>query len=235
MAALLGGAYHVGGGQAPQRYGEPRRVGVRVFAVGEHHGVDVAEVTERVEMGHEVGRADLLLELDEQANVDRQPLLHGQPCAHGRNVAVPAADIVARAAAVETTVLLDRLEWRGIPFFRLVRRLDVGVPVDEQRRQAVASPPLGGDYRKSPGELLQRALARSHSPGKRFEILPDPPGEFQHVVGGRPACSSRGNRRVGDVLRDTVDGVVEAGVRLVDDFPEVGGHLGSPFWLVPIA
>ena len=196
-------------------------------------------------MGHEVGRADLLLELDEQADVDRQPFLDGQPCADGGDMAVPASDVVAGAAPVETSVDLDRFERRGVPGARLVRAvlfvgivrlrrqggLDVGMAVDEESRQVVVRRPLRGEDRERFGQFVEHAPARPQLRGERLEIPLDPPGESQHVVGARPAGAAGGNRRVGDVFLDSLDGVAEPVVGLVDDSLQLIGCHATLRWL----
>src|SRR5438105_7900937 len=80
--------------------------------------------------------ADLLLELPEEMDVDRDLALPGVPRAEERGHRRP---LVVRRATAEVAITLPvELERRGLPV-RTLRGLDVEVVVDRDRRVPVAS------------------------------------------------------------------------------------------------
>ena len=90
----------------------------------------------------EVRAADLLLALDQEADVERQPALlrkesfgHLQRHEHGPLV-------VGRAAGVDATVADARLERGSRPLGLVAGRLHVVVAVDEDRRRAGDAEPF---------------------------------------------------------------------------------------------
>ena len=92
--------------------------------------------------------AHLLVALEEEAQVERQPIGSCQPGLRRLEVHEELALVVARAAGVDPVVLVARLERRSDPLVQRVRRLDVVVAIDEHGGRVRAGvQPVAGDDR----------------------------------------------------------------------------------------
>ena len=173
----------------------------------------------------EAGRADLLLALDEELEVQGQPARGLEPGAHRGDVGDEGALVVHRSPPVEAPVALGRLEGRRHPLLRPARRLHVVVAVDEQRGRARGVEPVRVDV-----GVLARHLEEAHvleaglAQEGRGRL-----GRAAHLL-GREALGgdARDADEVGQArlhLADVRLGVAERGVD--GSPPEVGAPFGG--------
>ena len=123
-------------GDAAQAVADGRRaVVVERVAVGDDADVGLQQVGVLVDERLDRLRADLLVALEEEAQVDRQPPGGLHPGLDRLEVHEQLALVVAGAARVDALVLVARLERRSDPLVERVGRLDVVVAVDEHGRR----------------------------------------------------------------------------------------------------
>ena len=112
-----------------RRIGNDRDVGRELFAIALDRGV-------------EVGRTDLLLALDDDFQVDRQPSARAHVCGDRGQVHDDLSFVVDGAAPEDLAVAHAAYERRSLPQIDRVDRLHVVVTVDEYRRFSGRTEPL---------------------------------------------------------------------------------------------
>ena len=128
-----GANLHVEVAEAPHGDVEARDVALDHAAVEDDRRVGVAPVG--LEPVHDRVAPHLLLAVARDAQVDRE-LARGREQLRRLEEHVQLALVVDDAAAEEPTVALDELERLGLPELERIGRLDVEVPVAEDRRRA---------------------------------------------------------------------------------------------------
>ncbi len=139
-----GGAAHrdVDGEHAARGDVQRRLLGRPHRPVGRHGHVGPKHLAVGGKCGLEVGASDLLLALEQDANVHRQAAALLQETLDRAERREHGALVVARPAAVHPLAADRRLERRRLPRALLARRLHVVVGVDEHRRRALGAEPL---------------------------------------------------------------------------------------------
>ena len=95
--------------------------------------------------GSRLIRPRLLLALEHEAQVHRQPAGRLEPCLGGREVDVDLALVIGGTAPVDASVLDDRFERWLLPEVERVHRLDVVVAVDDDGGRPLGVEPVAID------------------------------------------------------------------------------------------
>ena len=161
---------------AAQLVGERGHAGVEVRGVGEDDVVRGQHRLVLLEELAEVLGADLLLALDDELDVARQPGPGLQVRGHGGDVGHAPALVVGGAAAVQAAAALGGLEGRGLPLLRPPGRLHVVVAVEQDRGRARAG-------------AASRRTRRGGRPGCPA------PGRSRRRSGARTAAMASAERR----------------------------------------
>jgi len=151
-----------------------------------------------VHVALQVGRADLLLALDQELDVARQRAGDREPGPDRRQMAHPAAHVVGRAARVEPAVLPGRLVRRRRPGLAL-DRLQVEVAVDQH------AGPLRAGVELLRGHARQRPVELEHAGARQadlLQVIADLPGERADVVEMRGIAGDRGHTQIAFELRN---------------------------------
>jgi hypothetical protein len=100
--------------------------------------------------------ADLLLSLRDDDHVDRELLAHRQVGFERFDVQEKLTFVVNRAACEDFSIPYRRLECRRGPQIERLRRLDIVVTVDDDRRSAGCFSPFADHYRMAGGRVNRR-------------------------------------------------------------------------------
>ncbi len=163
-------------GDSTQAVGDGRNAGGELAAVAHHDAIAGQPVAVFGKIVFQCPAADLLLALDEELEIHRQPAFDGNPRLGAFDVREHLAFVVRRAAGIEFAVATGRLEGGGSPLFHRIGRLHVVMAVDQGRRGAGHRGRLGVDQRM--------ARRRDHLGGKpKFsKLIGHPIGGSVHVV-----------------------------------------------------
>ena len=146
--------------EAAQLPGDRRDAGREVVGVGEDHDVRVQLRAVALEEGRQAGRADLLLALDQELEVDGHAAGGAEVRGGGRHPGEKAALVVGRPAAVEPPLLLDGKKRRARPLLGRPRRHDVVVAVDEHGRRPGRVEPVAVDVGRDARQLERGRRSR---------------------------------------------------------------------------
>ncbi len=138
--------------EAAQLPGDRGDAGREVVGVGEHHDVGVQLRAVALKEGRQAGRADLLLPLDQEPEVDRHATGRPQVGGGGGHPGQEAALVVGGPAPVEAALLLHGQERRARPLPGRPRRDHVVVAVHEDGRRTRRVQPVAVDVRRHPGQ-----------------------------------------------------------------------------------
>ena len=131
--------------------------------------------------------ADLLLALDDELQVQRQPALDGDPGLGALQMGKHLTFVVGGAAGVEIAVAAGRLEGGGDPLFQRFGRLHVVMAVDQRRRGARHGRRLG---------IHQRMPGRGNHFGREPQVaklVGHPVGRSLHVAATSRIGADAGN------------------------------------------
>ncbi len=157
-------------------------------------------------------RLVLLVTLEEEAEVERQPARATQPGLGRLEVHEELALVIARSARIQDVVLVARLERRPYPLVQRVGRLDVVVAVDERGRGVgTGVQPIGGHDRVAAGIGDGDVLGADAG-----QLVGDPLRRPSHVVTTGRIGTDRGDAQelveAGEVLVGVLAQVGEGGV-----------------------
>ena len=157
----------------------------------------------------EVRAADLLLALEDDADVDRQRPGLPEVRLERLDVHEQLPLVVGGAAREQLVVAHRRLERRRRPQLERVDRLHVVVPVEEHRRRAGRVQPVAVDDR------VARRVDHPHVlEADGPQVIGGPVGAAAHVAG---VLGQRADARDGEVLGEFLEVPVAARVDEVDD------------------
>ena len=137
-----------------------------------------------------MGASRLLLGLQPDPHVDRQPPGRGQVVLQARQVSQQRPLVVTRAPAVDSPAGNHAAEWRSAPPGRWAGRLDVEVPVQQQHRAAGRPPPLTPDAGRPSTPQDERAV---HADPVQLAAQ-----QLGGAVDGVTVCRRRADGRQGD-------------------------------------
>ena len=174
-------------GDAPQPVGDGRHAGGELAAVAHHDAVARQPVGVLGDVLFQALAAHLLLALDNELQIDRQPALDGDPGLGAFQVGEHLAFVVGGPPGVEVAVAAAWLEGGGDPFFQRIGRLHVVVAVDQGRR--------GVRHGRRLGVHQRMPRRRDHLGGKpeAAELVGHPLRRPVHVVAAGRVGADAGN------------------------------------------
>lgn len=165
-------------------------------AVGRQHEIGRELPGERRDGGPEVGAAALLLALDQEFEVDREPPIALQERFRHQDRDQQRSLVVGSAARVQPLVPHRRLEGRRAPGPERLGRLHVVVAVDQDGRRGRGAQPLGCDHRMAAGRTDRNPLETG-----RAEPLGDEPRRQLDVrLVGRLGADARDRAKPAELL-----------------------------------